>query len=305
MRCGSESPHRARRVAPLGLLLGLGLLSLACSGPRRLPLPPLTDAGTGGVDGGSDLRLDGGGGGTDGGGAGTGGTPGTFCQQQTRPMGVAATDYQCVDFDTGLPPTTIWPQTLAGAGSLSASTARAISAPTSLLASVGSEADFSHPQTATLTWSDVGATAISGVSVTVQVNPVVSGGVSAPWTGSVDLLCVKYGGNSSCLSYTIGDPTMGGTSGYYLRFVFSGGAAFAMNCPISGAFTTNLWNPVTLLVHASGGTDLTINGTASPSCPSPPLTDTAATVVIGPAASGTTNAPFSTYLDNLIAAVQR
>jgi hypothetical protein len=45
--------------------------------------------------------------------------PPTWCALQTIPSGVAVTDYQCIDFDTGLPATNTWAQTQVQAGSLS------------------------------------------------------------------------------------------------------------------------------------------------------------------------------------------
>ncbi|MDP9002726.1 MAG: hypothetical protein M3O46_21770 [Myxococcota bacterium] len=232
------------------------------------------------------------------------GPPPTWCGQQAIPSGVAAADYQCVDFDKGLPPTTTWGQTQAQGGTLSLSTALASSAPTSLLTSVPAATDATTSGTASLSWTDIGATAVTGATVTAAINPVAVGGLLAPWTGSISILCVTFNASPSshaCLEYTIN-----ASSARELDIVYAlvNGAAVAGKCVVAGAFTPGLWNQVSLSWAASG-VSATVSGTTTPCGVVGPPPTTSATATFGPAASAVTSVGWSVYYDSVVAYMQR
>lgn len=232
------------------------------------------------------------------------GPPPTWCGLQAIPSGVAAADYQCVDFDKGLPPTTTWVQTQAQGGMLSLSTALASSAPSSLLTSVPAAADTTTSGTASLSWTDIGATAVTGATVTAAINPVAVGGVLQPWTGSISILCVTFNASPSshaCLEYTINASSAPELD---IVYVLINGAAVSGRCVAAGAFTAGLWNPVSLSWTASG-VSATVSGTRTPCDAVGPPPTTSATATFGPAASAVTSVGWSVYYDSVVAHMQR
>jgi hypothetical protein len=285
--------------------------SWGCSAPREQPLSVDGAAGAGGSGGSDGGATDHGGtGGTGGGDAGVDSGGGSFCAQQTRPTGVAATDYQCFDLDTPSSGISAWtPMTSTAMAMLAPSNARASSAPSSLLTVIPAmDASSTTPQVATLSWNAVGGSAIQKVVVTTKLNRTGTSGVTPPWMGSIELLCIEYGGGNACLSYTQGEDLQFQTAytGYFINFPVVSGAARLVQCQVTGTLTANLWNPVVLEVDANGDAKVTMNGTASATCSTGlNLNDTTAQITIGPASVGTTNDGMTVYIDDTVAAVYR
>jgi hypothetical protein len=244
------------------------------------------------------------------GGAGTGGTPPTWCQTQATPTGVTTADYQCIDFDTGMPPTATWAQTLTNSGTMARTTTRASSAPDSLSASVPSAADYTTAGSATLSWQDVGSTPIGTIAVSASLSPVTVGGVASAWTGSVSLMCVAFGSGQACLSYTYGSTNLSFQStaytGYYIAWLYSGGPATRQDCAITGSLTANIWTRVDLRVDSATDT-ITVQfaGTTVGSCAGAFGADTVSTTTVGPKAYATTTYAYNLYYDNVVAYILR
>jgi hypothetical protein len=213
-------------------------------------------------------------------------------------------DFRCLDFDMGLPPTSTWAPTQSNGATFSLSTAAAASAPNSFFASVPAASDATHQGAATLAWTEVAAAAIKSITVSAQVNPTNPGGVFPPWSGYVEVLCVKYNGADSeaCLEYQYGSP-----SKLTIHWIYIPSAAAQGFCDLPALWTANVWNPVSLtLVDATGIVTVTLNGQTTMCNPSfGPGPDTSATVTIGPHADATTTGSWSGYIDDVVAYVSR
>ena len=197
--------------------------------------------GTGGAAGTGGTGGRGGTGGAvgTGGAAGTGGGPidagpQNWCATQARPAGVVAADYQCLDFESGLPPVTTWAPLLVGTASRSITTARASSLPQSLLTTQSGGTGTTR-QEARLQWHNVGAMGVTSVSIFADINPVNFPGVVPPWTGSIDLLCISFGSGEGCLSYTRGADLSfaDGYTGYFIEHQYTGGPAYQFQCQLT------------------------------------------------------------------------
>jgi hypothetical protein len=232
----------------------------------------------------------------------------TWCTSQAVPSGVAASDYQCVDFDNGLPSSSTWPQTLTGSGALSRSTAAADSSPDSLAASISGSDD-----NAAITWNDVGSKAVTSYSVSVAINPnnsLVHGS-----GGNIQLLCVNTGSNSTCVYYTNGGTDANGNSGFTGISAYSdynGNSVIFGPCELSViSFNTNLWNTVEIDMTISSGSGavsgtgkILINGAvANSNCAGAFMNSTTLNVVVGPEATSA-SFPWSGYFDNIVVAVK-
>jgi hypothetical protein len=244
--------------------------------------------------------------------AGTGGAPmdsgpQRWCTTQARPAGVAAADYQCLDFDNGLPPTATWAPTLSGQGSRSITTARASSLPQSLITSLGSATSAGTPQRATLEWHNVGSTGVSSVSIAADLNPVNFAGVAPAWTGSINLLCASFGSGNTCFSYTRGaDLSFADAyTGYFIEHTYSGGPATRYQCQVTGNLVVNLWTRVELrLTRSPANIQVFIGGANAGQCSGSYLDDTATDISFGmrsfPEAQN-----WTVYYDNVVATVRR
>ena len=232
------------------------------------------------------------------------GPPPTWCGTQTIPAGVAAADYQCVDFDTGLPSTGTWVQTQAQGGTLALSTMLADSSPDSMSTSVPAAADSTTSGTSSLAWTDVGGTAVTGATVTAAVNPVAIGGVLPPWSGDIALLCVTFNASPSsyaCLQYTINASSAPELD---IHYVLINGAAVQNTCVAAGTFSPGLWNPVSIS-WTQNGPAATVSGTTTTCDAYGPPPTTSVTTTVGLAASSVTSMSWSAYYDNVVAYVQR
>jgi hypothetical protein len=232
----------------------------------------------------------------------------TWCTTHPAPAGVAATDYQCLDFDNAMAPAGTWPTTVTGTGMLSRSNARASSPSYSLMTSVAANRD----DAASIAWNDVGGTPITGLSVSAAINPISPPQIVPPSTGGMDLLCLASGNNRTCLEYTVqGNDPSGGSStftGLYVFWSYVASAAVAGNCALSVTnLTLNIWSTVTLSINPSTKiVDVTINGTTVTSnCAAQIGSDTVATVTVGATTHAFNTFGWTGYFDNIVATIRR
>lgn len=242
------------------------------------------------------------------GGAATGGSA-PWCATQTIPSGVVAADYQCVDFDSGLPPVSTWPRTLTNSGTMQLTTVRAASSPNSLAVSVPGADTFQTQGAATATWNVVGANPISRVALWASLSPPQVAGPMPDWTGYVSLLCVAFGYGEACLIYTRGaDLIESGVAytGYALSLMYSGGPAYRNYCAVTGTMTPNIWTRVELRVTKGSSSTVQVffNGTEAAKCTSTFGDDTVAKFTFGEEASSVMSA-WTMHYDNIVAAVSR
>jgi hypothetical protein len=235
----------------------------------------------------------------------------TWCSSHPAPSGVAASDYECVDFDNGMPPTSTWSQTISGSGTLARSTAAADSSPDSLAVNVTGGSDA-----ATLSWMDMGSAPISAISVSFAINPTPNFNIHPSPGGNIDLACINTGSNQTCLYYTInGNDPLGnsGFTGIGGFSIYAGGEVIRGECPFSVTnFNANVWNTVEIdITTNTTGADavqMSLNGTVvtnSTNCGGQFGSDTMATIVLGPAAVNTPFFGWQGFLDNITVAVKR
>ena len=304
-------------TAPTATTLGSGLGGSASGGAATGGVTTSSPT-TGGVAAGSP-----GTGGVATGGAATGGATTTtttttttggaaaWCATQTIPTGVAAADYQCVDFDNGLPPVATWPRTLTNSGTMQLTTARAASAPNSLVVTVPGADTFQTQATATATWNVTGADPITRVSLWASLSPPQIAGPTPDWTGYVSLLCASFGYGEACLLYTRGadviDPSVAYT-GYFLSLMYSGGPAYLNFCavPSTGKMTPNTWTKVELRITKGSPSTVQVffDGAEAVTCTSTFSDDTVAKFTFGEEASYVMPG-WTMHYDNIAAAVYR
>lgn len=239
----------------------------------------------------------------DGGAGGAGGRAGSgWCAMQLPPSGVAGPDTSCVDFDQGALPSG-WAMKAAGSATEAFTTAHASSLPQAWQATVPAGSAAAQ---ATLTWHDTGTKPVATVTAAADVSPVAAQGVAA-WTGSVKLLCVKFGSGQACLEYTM-DAQKGFASnytGYYVSLTYSGGGAMISEQPLVGSLPAGIWTRAQLTVTASSQqVVVTIGGTASTPFAGYFDPDTTVDVTVGANASGSVSG-WTAYFDNLVTTVTR
>jgi hypothetical protein len=235
------------------------------------------------------------------------------------PGGVAASDYQCLDFDEGPFPPSGWTQVITPPGSVTRTTSPFFSSPSSFQSvcpldeGVEGRATFDWTTTAT-------GSAVRSVSVTAMMNPLTPS-FSTGWPDFVDLVCVAFTDQWSfaCLSYTYGNTARAwqssAYSGLFLRFQYTvDDARYVDECPVSGTFSANVWSSTEFRVTtATGNIEAVINGTTS-TCVSSiaaPAPSTVPFVWLGSKAGyfgrvpGEGSAGWTTFFDNVVVAVRR
>ena len=249
----------------------------------------LSDAGTTALDAGGGSRSD------------AAGMP-TWCGQQTQPPGIMSVDYGCADFDNGLAPSGAWSAVLANGGTATVTMQRASSLPYSWSASV-TNGDGSE---AVLKWHVSGALPIATVTVAADFSP--PSGLAVPWTGSVSLLCIRFGSGLACINYTDGGNTgfaAGPYTGYYLFTQHSGGGVVFSDAQLYGTLQPNLWTRVQMQITASSGSiDVTIPGGSNSGLSNQFGADSTVDVLLGPQTNGST-AGWGGYIDNVVVYVSR
>ena len=256
-------------------------------------------AGMAGGASGSSASVDGGSDPSDSGMGGSAGG-GTWCDTQTPSVGVAAADFQCLDFETEVE-AAVWVSEVTGTATLGTSTEKAFSPATSLRSFVPDAAAFADRTVATLAWSNVGASAVAGVRVAMQINPAGFGGLTPEWDGSIALVCVEFGSGSACLHYTRTGPAT-----LFLPWSFVGGAAIGGQCPVSGALQVDLWNQVELIVGSDSSVRVLLNGVeATTDCTASFGADTVANVTVGLQSRQTTYDGWTVHFDDIVAETER
>jgi hypothetical protein len=227
--------------------------------------------------------------------------PPTWCTTQSPPAGVAAADFQCLDFDgtPALPPSSTWVQATSGA-TLAVSGALFDSSANSL--SVSAPATSSATEVATLTWTGVGSTAITSITASAEVNPPVPG-VSPAWTGAVELLCVLFNqtgqvGSFGCIEFEYGSPSV-------LKVHWATDGMVQSFCTLPNLWNNSAWNSLELSETSGGAIVATVNGTATDCSAVAPGTSTSGSVAIGAQAFATTTYTWTGYIDNVIGYVSR
>jgi hypothetical protein len=215
----------------------------------------------------------------------------TWCKQQSLPPGVTSANYQCVDFESGIP--SGWTTVVNGGAVGMVSTARASSAPNSFYAR-GAKQD-STADTGTITWSNVGPTAVSSVTVVLDyLHPAVAG-FPGTWDGYDDFLCVAIGSSRGCLKST----------GIALTLRYQSGGTL-MDCGdlASDSIPDEVWTRGQLQMTSSGVT-FSVGTTVKASCSAAVPPSTAATVMLGVEQNAPTLADFDMYYDNVVAYTKR
>lgn len=232
----------------------------------------------------------------------------SWCGQQTRPSGVAASDYQCLDFENGLPSTSVWSRETATSGAVSASTARAFTLPQSLLSSVtGTVGSVGR-----LSWSAVGSSGAKSATISAQIYPSALPSNPAAFDGQLDLMCFSDTNFEICLSYiykgTIypsGAPQITNYTGLFLHYVLSGGAFLTYDCALSDAMNKNAWNSV--VFTAVTPAQVIVNGTNlnTAGCGGGVAGSTAPTMSIGVRNDADLSFGWTVYFDNVVASASR
>jgi hypothetical protein len=241
----------------------------------------------------------------------------SWCGRQAIPSGVAASDYQCVDFEEAAFPPPQWTRAVIAPGSLAVTNTRASSVPNSL----NSTCPLTPAGTgrATIDWAPPASGAnVTSVSVAAALNPVTPS-FDLGWPDYMDLLCVAFTNEYSyaCLTYTYANSgTLFQTTPYtglFLRFQYTIiDAIYTEECPVTASFTSNVWTNAELRVNAGTGVvEAIVNGTTS-SCGSrmPPVPSTAPMIWVGSKAHwsrSTTDGDddWTTFFDNVVVAVRR
>ena len=230
----------------------------------------------------------------------------TWCELQTRPTGVAASDYACADFDDSAAlPGSPWVAETAGDGTIAASTTRFASSPRSARSFVASESTTgAAADRGRLTWTAVGSTPVSRVSLSARINPTLPSSVGDTYSARVTLLCVSNAARSFCLSKV----NYSGYTGLLLfEERFDVGVTIAACGPATAVeLNSNLWNTLTLTVSSSA-LSVTVNGAAfdTGDCSLRLTGDTAVTASIGHRAHATTASGLTAYYDDIVVAVER
>jgi hypothetical protein len=227
----------------------------------------------------------------------------TWCSAQKKPDGVATVDYQCLDFDTGMPPTNVWVPTVTSTplGQLSLAIDDIRSVPNSLFAL----SDFSQPgdtaaPEAVLSWTAQG-NFVSAVTLSLDAIPRQTHGASG---GPIEYICLGMGGVRGCIVYshpqifstwaltfsTPNPPTSPGTPWY---------------CELAGFLDFGQWNHVDLKLTKDGVFTISVDGVASTCATNSPINSGTTTVRIG--AKGTVNEfqAGNIRYDNVVTFIQR
>ena len=218
----------------------------------------------------------------------------TWCDMQAVPSGVAAGDYQCLDFDTGMPSSGVWVPEIRESGILQLVSDQVSSVPNSLRAFVGAYQNDLPPDLAHLTWRTTG-NLISAVTVTSDVLVTETFG-NFP-NGYVDYLCVTLGGTKGCLSYRYP-----GTDAFAITFPETGPPV--PFCNVNLVLPYQHWLRLELTLSNNGDVTLSMNGSAMTCSSGATVSSGASSVQVG-AASVSPGGWGDIRLDNLGAYLRR
>lgn len=231
-----------------------------------------------------------------------------WCEEQVRPADVLAADYQCLDFERGLPSATTWVRSPSTEGSVSISTSRAFSLPASVLTLALPGDTDSLPRAAMLAWQTQGATPVKQISVAASLSPAVHQTI-APEPLVTALICIKNAQIEVCLQYSYGaeiwtlDGPVPNYRGLYISRGNFVGAYIPHDCVLAQPISLlpNVWNQVVFTVGKP--LELWVNGVKGDlgSCGSDLTSDTNATVSFG----AKDNWGWSVHYDNVQVTVRR
>jgi len=224
----------------------------------------------------------------------------TWCDEQTPPSGVGASDFACADFDNGFPDG--WTVSDAD-GRLSLTEAVAKSAPNSLNLQAPTLVDASN--VSTLSWTSVGAAPVALASISVSVNPTAQGGVVMPYDTFIELVCLDGGDGRACVNYTDGATVdFGPYTGFFLKWTMASGPPVLAEFPI-GQATNNLWTDIFLSMEPDGDLVASV-GSESVTVPNqgvPPTTSI--TAVVGGYSRYGDSGPYNLRMDDVVVIVTR
>jgi hypothetical protein len=187
-----------------------------------------------------------------------------WCRTQTIPAGVASGDYQCLDFDSGMPPSNVWVPTVQSFGILELATDQVQSVPNALHARsvpTGGMTPAIPESIGQLAWGVSGAL-VSAVSITTDIYPLQLQGGAASRS---DYLCLKIGALKGCLAYF--DPNALGALSLVFPEGTSGPGTGYPVCDIGPTLDAPAaaWTRITLRLSSAGLLSLTI-GTKTVPC---------------------------------------
>jgi hypothetical protein len=218
----------------------------------------------------------------------------TWCGTQAAPSGVLAGDYQCLDFDTGMPPAGIWVPRVEQTGVLELVIDQVRSVPNSLRSVIWAPNPELPPDIAHLTWSESG-NLVSSVSLATDAY-FRETYVGYP-NGYADLMCVTIGGTKACLSYRYPNADV-------FAITFPGTGPSVPFCSVTAMVFWNQWNRIELTLANTGVATLNMSGTIMTCASGSAISSGATSVQIG-AESVSPGYSAEVRLDNLISYIRR
>jgi hypothetical protein len=228
----------------------------------------------------------------------------TWCATQTKPAGVGSADYQCLDFDKGMPPSNVWVPFVSGSFQiLSLAGDQVKSAPNSLhvVTDALDENDPAEPlPEAHLTWTNAG-NFISKVSIAADVYPLETHGATGG--GALEMLCLAFGTARTCL---VRDLEIPATSFFPWALIFENSALPPRPgwryCEVAGFLDFRQWDHVELSLASDGNINIAINGVASTCSVQSALSGGTAVVRVGSKGKPQVG---NFHYDNIVSYIQR
>jgi hypothetical protein len=221
----------------------------------------------------------------------------TWCGLRSAPSGVAAGDYACVDFDTGLPPSNVWVPSVQETSVLQL-TSIALSLPNGLESiAVGSASSRNE---SVLRWtSPASAANLKSVSVSAALNPGASQGADADF----QVLCAKMSAglkSEACIVFSM--------AGLRIRYsIYNGSGYIDGECDASGGFAQQQWTNAELHLDAVTGMIQTVIGGVVTNCQAGgiPVGDTVGFVEVGCARQAQGDIGLQVRYDNVEVSIRR
>ena len=206
-------------------------------------------------------------------------SPESWCDQQTIPAGIETDDWQCLDFDEGLPESP-WVQ---DGGSVEVEMTEFVSSPSSINIDAG-----------VYRWNVTGSSSITSVTISADIQKAPWPAQPPPWSDGVNLICIQLGNASDCFQFQH-------MSGFNDRFLFEKIPATIQipeECEITFDTSTN-WVHVDFIITQSS-VDVLLDGASAleEGCDPEWSIQDSATISFG--ASG-----IDFYYDNVEVAVER
>jgi hypothetical protein len=178
---------------------------------------------------------------------------------------VAPADYQCLDFDKGMPSANVWVPNVQGGGLLELTTGQVRSVPNALRAAVWYGVDA-----ADLRWQSSGSL-ISSVTASTEAYFLETYGGG----GHVDHLCVTIGGTKACLTYRYGE------LGTPFTITFPSLLPPRPFCEVNFSIDYSKWVRLELTLSNDGVATVSANGSSMTCASGTSLSSGAAAVQVG------------------------